>query len=197
MRALGLAVLVGSCAAPLRAQTLSRIDAASERVAANEPVTLRIEFEPQTGQVQCAFRINYGDGDGDDVPVERLPVILEKRYAKPATYVVTVEGKSRYRGILNIKLACQGPVLTKTLTVYDRAAEEAKEQLAREMAAREAAIKEEKARLEVERQAFEAAQQKAREIERQKAAAAAAAATSTTKKAPGPASLASGVVRPK
>jgi hypothetical protein len=202
MKSVPLGLLVACCAAPLAAQTLKSIEIASDRVGTDEPVALRIEFEPYTGTVACAFHINYGDGEEADVPVEKLPVVLERRYAQAATYVMSVKGKMRMRGILNIKPACDGPLLTRTVTVVDRAVEEEEKSRKEALEKHEAKLKEDKEALDKHEAKLKDEQERLRRERRELEAAAAQlraseAAARAAPKPPAQAASAKGVTRPK
>lgn len=86
--------LIAAClAGTATAQSIS----VSQPARAGTPVTIIVNGGPEAAQeTWCGFRIEYGNGDGRDVKVERsnrFPVRLEYTWDKPGTYPITVQGK--------------------------------------------------------------------------------------------------------
>jgi hypothetical protein len=161
----------------LVAQTLAKVSFDQKRVAINQAVSVRVDFQ-NAEKPWCGLRINFGDGDTRDVRVEEVPLSLTKAYAAAGTYTLSLEGKTLIRGIKSAA-PCGGELSSEQLVVFDPVAEEKKraeeaalKHRADELARREEELKREQAKAAAA--AAAAAEAQAKAAAEKKAAAASA-----------------------
>ncbi|MBI2312867.1 MAG: hypothetical protein HYU77_10235 [Betaproteobacteria bacterium] len=93
-----LGVLVLGLAAPaagLAAEGITGITTDPVSAKAGQPVKIVVAGDPE--QNNCGMRVEYGDGDGQDVKIKFdegvFPRTLTRTYGKPGTYNITAKGK--------------------------------------------------------------------------------------------------------
>ena len=111
-----LAVLLAGSALVAQAQTLTGAKMDPAEIKAGEKSTLTATFEVKDNTVNCGVRVNYGDGS-PDVSVrlkeaKDVPLVFAHTYAKPGTYTVKVEPRTKLPA-----LKCLGDDQTATVKV--------------------------------------------------------------------------------
>ena len=75
------------------AQTLTGFKLDAPQVAVGQAVKATIDFEV-TNNVFCGVRIDWGDGIGDELKIDKpakIPYLISHTYSKPGDYLVTVK----------------------------------------------------------------------------------------------------------
>lgn len=93
-----LGVLVLGLAAPaagLAAEGITGISTNPASAKVGQPVKIIVAGDSE--QNNCGMRVEYGDGDGQDVKIKSdegvFPRTLTRTYSKPGTYNITAKGK--------------------------------------------------------------------------------------------------------
>ena len=117
------------CSASI-AQTLTGFKLDAPQVVVGQPVKATIDFEV-TNNVFCGVRIDWGDGIGDELKINKpakIPYLISHAYSKPGDYLVTVKpekvtshlrclGKDLSTRLLVVAAAAPAALLAKPMTV--------------------------------------------------------------------------------
>ena len=111
-----LAVLLAGSALVAQAQTLTSAKMNPAEIKAGEKSTLTATFDLKDNTINCGVRVNYGDGS-PEVSVrlkeaKDVPLVFAHTYAKPGTYTVKVEPRTKLPA-----LKCLGDDQTATVKV--------------------------------------------------------------------------------
>ena len=163
------------------AQYLAGMTVNKEKVAIEEPFDLVVSFTDR-GSVYCGLRVNFGDGEVRDVPIDHTPFTLSKKYAAAGRYKIQADGKFLPRG-LKTAIGCLGSAQLAFVEVTDADAEAARRSQAQDLERQKRELEEKERRLRLR----EAELEREREQQQRKAAERPAPAPAPAIKKPTPA----------
>ena len=154
---LGLGVFF-AMASPSFSQDITSISLPFSSIDQNAEVTFKVELKKQGPLTWCGLLFNFGNGESRTVRVgdngdEDINTLITYQYPNPGTYIASVEGKLLIRGIKSV-IPCGGERQQLTVTVVDLETKRLREDLLL---------------VEAEKRERQEKDQKARELERQKA----------------------------
>jgi hypothetical protein len=98
-QALFAAALIAFSAFTVQAQTLTSAKVEPAEIKAGESATLTAAFELKDNAVNCNVRVNFGDGSPEVNyklnQAKDVPLVAPHTYAKPGTYTVKVEPRTK------------------------------------------------------------------------------------------------------
>jgi hypothetical protein len=110
------AALLACCALSAHAQTLTGAKIEPAEIKAGESATLTAAFDLKDNAVNCNVRVNFGDGSPEVNyklnQAKDVPLVAPHTYAKPGTYMVKVEPRTKLP-----MLKCTGSDQTATVKV--------------------------------------------------------------------------------
>jgi len=167
------AIVIAVFASQVASQELHELIIPAGRSPAGSAIPVQIRFSGVTeANSYCGLEVNYGDGEIQAIRAgqngaQDFPLKLTHIYKVPGQYAIAVVGKFVTRGLKSAS-ACGGPAKQASITIFDEAAEKAKQEAARrerDLADREQELRRVSERLERDRKEQAAKEQSLREQE--------------------------------
>jgi len=109
LQAILISAMLGLFCNDVFALEIQGIQTDQKSMYAGKAVQIQVDFDQTYAENQsCGLEVNYGDGDTQSMRTGKdLPLKLSHTYASPGQYVVTIQGKTVFRG-LKSALPCGG-----------------------------------------------------------------------------------------